>query len=855
VVASSAWEQFTGLGQSFQATSPPVSTGQINRVTGDLASRLGAASLPLAARSADWSSLSTGYRQVSGAAPGADAGSPPYLELIDASGLGRHSRLTAGREPGSSSVTGPRSLGLAPVRTASFSVAVTEETAARFGLRPGSRLAMAGNVTLVVSGVLRPTAPRSAFWTLDPAAAGPALVYPSTGPGPPHWVGAAFVGPAEAQDLQYALGDAQMQMRWDFPLALGGVDAAGADALDNDLTHAINTAAAREGTRGGMPGQPGTMAVSCGLAGPLGSFLAVAASVRAMLALLITGLAVIGAVVLLLGARMLAEHRADDYALFRARGATRRQLCLLVLSGDAPVVLPAVAAAAAAALVVTPGPAAPLGWWLATATALIALASPALATAGRHGSVGADAGPRAAVPPAGRSAARRWVAEAAITAAAAGGLIVLRTQGIGGGLYPSAAPVLLAAPVALLIIRGYPVALRGLLRLTSSRAGANGFVGLATAARASLTTALPTFALVLALAMAALGGMVHGAVLRGEVAASWQAAGADATINASATPAGLTPAATRAVSDVPGAEHTAQVRVTSATLASSLELAAVVVNPAQYQALTAATPLAQFRTAALARPPGSSPVPVLASPAAAADIGPGGTRVLMPTGLLTIRVTALVSSTPAVTGRSAFIVLPAWAVDGRPYPSHPDHMLLVGPGLDDRAVAAAAGRTLPKATVTFRSAALGTLTADPLQRGASAAFTAGVAAAAGFSAVIVLLGLTLGARQRELTLARLATMGLSRGQGRLLVIAEVVPSILAALTGGAVCAWALAPLVGPALNLSVFTGSASRLPVQADPGALAVPVAGLIAATAIALSVQLARVRAGRLARSIRDER
>ena len=79
-----------------------------------------------------------------------------------------------------------------------------------------------------------------------------------------------------------------------------------------------------------------------------------------------------------------------------------------------------------------------------------------------------------------------------------------------------------------------------------------------------------------------------------------------------------------------------------------------------------------------------------------------------------------------------------------------------------------------------------------------------------------MLSLVLAARSRALTLARLSTMGLGTGQGRLLVIAEALPPVLAAAVAGAACALALVPLLGPVLDLSVFTGSAAAVPVRAD---------------------------------------
>jgi hypothetical protein len=67
-----------------------------------------------------------------------------------------------------------------------------------------------------------------------------------------------------------------------------------------------------------------------------------------------------------------------------------------------------------------------------------------------------------------------------------------------------------------------------------------------------------------------------------------------------------------------------------------------------------------------------------------------------------------------------------------------------------------------------------------------------------------MLSLLLTARTREMTLARLATMGLRRWQAQLLLAVETLPPVVAAAIGGVACAWLLAPLVGPSLNLAAF---------------------------------------------------
>ena len=85
-----------------------------------------------------------------------------------------------------------------------------------------------------------------------------------------------------------------------------------------------------------------------------------------------------------------------------------------------------------------------------------------------------------------------------------------------------------------------------------------------------------------------------------------------------------------------------------------------------------------------------------------------------------------------------------------------------------------------------------------------------MAAAAGFGVLVLLLSLLLTARTREMTLARLATMGLRRWQAQLLEATETLPPVVAAAIGGVACAWLLAPLVGPALTWPGWAGPASN---------------------------------------------
>ena len=111
-----------------------------------------------------------------------------------------------------------------------------------------------------------------------------------------------------------------------------------------------------------------------------------------------------------------------------------------------------------------------------------------------------------------RSRRARLVAEATAVAAAVGGMVVFRQQASprrerGLDLYTSPAPVLVAVPAVMLAMRLCPFVVRGLLRFPPGGPGRSAFLGLARAARGVVTPALPAFALVLALTLAAFTGM------------------------------------------------------------------------------------------------------------------------------------------------------------------------------------------------------------------------------------------------------------------------------------------------------------------------------------------------------------
>jgi hypothetical protein len=216
-------------------------------------------------------------------------------------------------------------------------------------------------------------------------------------------------------------------------------------------------------------------------------------------------------------------------------------------------------------------------------------------------------------------------------------------------------------------------------------------------------------------------------------------------------------------------------------------------------------------------------------------LGRASQTLVTGTRSVTVGVAGSAAGFPELSA-GAVVVLPRQALGTSPPP--PSLMLAVGPHLDERRVRELVHRALPGATVTFRSTALASLTSAPLPRGAYRAIAAGSVAAAVLSILVVLMTALLGARSREVTLARLRVMGLGPGQARGLAIAEALPAVLAAAAGGIAVALALAPLVGPSINLTAFTGSTASVPVRPELLLLAAAAAGLVIVALASLTAE-----------------
>src|SRR6202042_209292 len=230
-------------------------------------------------------------------------------------------------------------------------------------------------------------------------------------------------------------------------------------------------------------------------------------------------------------------------------------------------------------------------------------------------------------------------------------------------------------------------------------------------------------------------------------------------------------------------------------------------------------------------------VPELASPQAAAALrGLAQSMITAPqVGLswIPVRIAGLLSSTPALPAGGSFIVLPSTALRGPDVPQA-TMMLLTGSSIN-LAKLHAAVPTMPGGVAVFintRSEALQALAQAPAQQGTFVFFTLALACAAALAIAVLLLELALGSTEREVTLARLATMGLADGQRARLVAIELLPAIAASAVAAVVCAVMLPQLVDGKIDLSVFTQTEPSPQLRVDSASILLPLAGLLVVAA-----------------------
>jgi putative ABC transport system permease protein len=851
VQATAAWSDFT------QSLPDPTGLTQfeLTETISEIGSSLAAQPLPLGA--GRWVSLTAKPLVVAtGAAKTAFAAAPPELEVSFRTPMAGYVQV----------VKGSLDSGGAP--GGAVAVAVTVPTAARFGLHPGSVMGLAGtsqSPELYVTAVVRVRHPGSTWWQQDTTPIRPTLTQQMPN-SPQYWLGGVIADPDQLGPTQQALGPIGLEMQWEYPLDVSRVNADQVTGLYQALNRATTAAPPLADE---LAGAEGALSVTSPLLPDLATFLTTQAAVETVLLLLFVSLIVVGTAVILLAGRMIVARREGELSLLRARGGSLGQVAARVLAGTAVSAGPGIVIGAVAALTLIPGGGG--GWPLALVAAVAALAGAPLIAVWQHRRPAPVSNPAqiTTTETRRRGPARPWrrlVIEVTAIAAAIAGLVVLHDQGVpppadtsgppgaaaataGANLSLTVVPILVAIPVVVIMLRLYPLAVRGLAALSARRPGATGFVALSRAARSPLTGVLPAFALVLTLTLATFAGMINQGVTSGEITASWQTTGGDVLIAPGPTSGAVSPAVVKAIAAVPGVRHATEAWNTGWFTPFGRQITVSAVDPASYAAVTAGTPFTPFpaRLIGKAAPttliPDGAVIPVLASPSAAAILGtaPVQLSTLGAVGPIRVRVTGIINSTPALPGGGDFVVMPLRTLPGLTGAPVPNILLASGTAINHARLIAAANRALPGSVTTFRTQVLASLASSPLQHGAGLIITLTIAAAAGLGLLVVILGLALGSAERGMTLARLTVMGHERPAG--LVIAEAMPAVLAAVAAGIACALLLPTAIGSAIDLSAFTGTSTPIQFEPDALALGLPAAAIVVLALIALAVEARTVR------------
>ncbi|MFF5402291.1 FtsX-like permease family protein [Streptomyces misionensis] len=764
------------------------------------------------------------------------SGLPARVALYAPSGLAEHARVRTGRLP--------RADRPVDAATTEVEAAVTTATADRLHITAGSviHVPAPGRPPLRarVTGILLPRDPGGAYWSTVPRLRTPALMtVPTPGADPPrYWLGGLLLPQGAAPALLATSADPVRY--WFLAPDPGALHA-------HDLGALKSAVAALESGPGLRRARAATADDGTGVTTQLDDTLASFARLRSGIAPLVSlagaGAATVVAVVLLMAGALAADRRHAELALLRARGAALPALAGRLLAETSVIAVPAGALGLLAALLAVP--AGRTGYALAAAGAvtLTACAALPLRAAWAHRTVRSSV-PRAD-PATVRPSRRRTIAELTVLVLAAGAVEALRRRGATGDQLVALAPVLIGVVAALIVLRLTPFLLRRLTGPAGRLRGAVVPLSLARASRARSSAVLPLLALLTALTTAAFGGSVLAGVAAARDRAALLAVGADARV---ASDAPLPTATAARVRAVPGVRSVAPVGIDyqAKPMDGQDSVPLISVDPASYGRLATHTGLGPFRAPEL-RPAGGT-LPALASPSVAARYGtrrPFTVR-LQDGGSVTVRIALVRDATPALPGADFLVVDRA----GLTAPAdRPTALFLTGDGLTASALRRAAGTP---ATVQLRATERARYARSPLQSGAEDVYTAAVAAGAGFAVLALLLSLLRAAPERAALLARLRTMGLTRAEGRRLLVLESLPQSALAAAAGALTGWATTRLLSPALDLTAValpdTQAVAARP-HPDAWSLTVPaVLLLVTTTGIAAAQAWWAVRRGAVA-------
>jgi putative ABC transport system permease protein len=476
--------------------------------------------------------------------------------------------------------------------------------------------------------------------------------------------------------------------------------------------------------------------------------------------------------------------------------------------------------------------------------------------------------------PVTRVSLRRVVLEMLIVALALVGVYLLRRRGLTGDSssdeinewdpYLAAVPVLLGLATGLVVLRLYPLPVRLFGWAAALRRDLVPSLGFRRLGRQPGASNLPLLVMLLAVAVGVLSSIMLYTIGKGQTESSWQLVGADYRVDAAS--GYLVPSID--LSEVPGVEAIAtsyllpdvkfanRSPIIGTTYFHALDAKA-------YEDVTRGTPadphlpselLDEPRGADFGKP--TNPIPaVVSSRFSRNQLQPGDTFALTVFG----RETTFV----VVEGRDRFAGIP---ID-QPFvvtslelleASNPDRlfrptaMFLRAPesALDE--IDATLSQQSFSARLTSRDKEYAKVHDSPLISGVEGGFKIGLVLAGAYSALAVVIALTITAGARARDLAFLRTMGLSRDQAIGLTIVEQLPLVVLALAAGTALGVAVARLIEPGVDLQAFTGEGLPVELRINWINISLLGIGLVVTVAVAVAFTSSLSRRASLGQALR---
>jgi len=586
----------------------------------------------------------------------------------------------------------------------------------------------------------------------------------------------------------------------------------------------------------------------------------------AQISLLTSGLLGVALTVVVLLSRLIVTRRRGELVIERARGASLASTAVRALAEAIPATVVGLALAIGAARVLGPVS-------LTEPALLLAVAAVSIAAAPVQSVVLALAASGARRQPANRGdrhevvvrrRVRRLVIEGAAVVLAIGALYSVRQRGLVAtrldGIDPLlvCAPLLVAVAVTILVLRIYPIIVRGIARLSTRTRGALGVLGAMQAERA--LAAVPVFALTLAVALAVTGGLLVDSVRSGQVDASWQRIGADARVESASEDADdevATLARAPGVTAVGSFESRLSIEISGGQAFLSATLLAV---DSGYADVVDALPALSVPASGDLRDVGAasgaeSPLPVVVNSELKKRLAGGDFVLRIEQDRVPIEVVGVEDHGPSGYLGGNFIYVDRAALNERldleaslEEGERVTSILVVGPGAEGAADALADDSH----EVLTRSTWLAEQRGLALVGGVTTTMTLASGAVALLALLAMVASVIASGRERSRSFALLRTLGVTRGVGWWLALSELAPVLLASLLGGILAGVGSVLVLGPALGLAVLTGGVGDPALQISGLVIGGVVVVAVAVLGIALLVDVAVQRRHRVSEVLR---